>query len=392
MSGWLLTVGGLCLSAAGTTVASAAAAVSRLELARWISQRLRGSAVASALLSTPGRVLGTASAIATAGLVLGAMGLAAVLGAVPPVASASVVVLLAVPMLITLVYCVPRAVGRRWPERIVRRGAPVLERLARLLAPILPGGEPAGDLARVMRAGENEGALGDDDLTLYSGVVAFAERTVREVMTPRTDILAVPEGASTVDIARLVGESGYARLPVYRETLDNIIGAVYALDLILAGTGGTPAPRPVSVVPASKRCADLFVEMRRDGRQLAVVLDEFGGTAGIVTQDDLLAELAAEIFSDTPGGGPGPDFVELDGTTSAAEVAARFGVALASADGTLGGFLARGAGHIPQAGERFSAAGLEFDILAATPARVERVAVRRGPVTAQPLGEAGGRG
>jgi len=393
MSAWLLTIGGLLLSAAGTAIAAAAATVSRLELARWISERLRGAAVANALLSTPGRVLGTATAVATVGLVLGSMGLAAVLATVPPVASASAVVLLAVPLLITLTYSVPRAAGRRWPERVVRRGAPVMEWLARTLSPLLLGGGPQRDLARVMRAGEREGALGDDELTLFSGVVAFAERTVREVMTPRTDILAVPEQAAIEDVARLIGESGYSRLPVYRESLDHITGAVHAFDLVKAGPSGVLPPRPVSVVPASKKCADLFYEMQRDDRGLAVVLDEFGGTAGIVTQGDLLRELVAEIFDgDRHDDATGPELVEVDGATPLSEIAARFGIVLPSGDGSVGGFLARGAARIPQAGERFASAGLEFDVLAATPVKVERVAVRRGPVAAQPLGGGGGRG
>lgn len=388
-------VGGLVLSAAGTAVAAAAAAVSRLELARWIAERLRGAAVATALLSTPGRVLGTATAVATAGLVLCSMGVAAVLSTVPPLASASAVVLLAVPLLITITYSLPRALGRRSPERIVRRGAPAMEWLTRMLRPVLLGGGAQRDMVRVLRAGEREGALGDDDLTLFSGVVAFAERTVREVMTPRTDILAVPEQARIADVARLIGESGYFRLPVFRESLDNIVGAVHAFDLLKAAPEDRLPCQPVSVVPASKTCADLFYEMQRDDRYMAVVLDEFGGTAGIVTQGDLLKELAAELFDDQDGqtdGSAGPELVEVDGTTPVSEVAARFGVTFPSADGSVGGFLARGAGRIPQAGERFTVAGLEFDILSATPVRVERVAVRRGPVIPRALGGGVGPG
>ncbi|MSR06947.1 MAG: HlyC/CorC family transporter [Gemmatimonadetes bacterium] len=393
MIGWLLMLGGVLLSSAGTTIAAASAAVSRLELARWISGRLRGAAVASALLSTPGRVLGMATGVATAGLVLGSMGVAAVLASMPPVVSASVVVLVAVPLLIALTYSLPRAVGRRWPDRLVRRGAPAMEWLSRMAAPLLLVGGPDRDVSRVVRAGEREGALGDEELTLFSGVVAFAARSVREVMTPRTEILAVPESASVVDVARLIGESGYSRLPVYRESLDHIVGAVHAFDLLKAAPGDPLPLRPVSVVPASKKCADLFSEMQRDDRQIAVVLDEFGGTAGIVTQGDLLKELTAEIFDDGQGRPEtaGQELVEVDGTTTMSELAARFGVVLPTADGSVGGFLARGAGRIPLAGERFSAAGLEFDVLSATPVRVERVAVRRGPVNVQGLGTGGGR-
>src|SRR5438034_1333768 len=104
--------------------------------------------------------------------------------------------------------------------------------------------------------------------------------------------------APLVDVARMLAESGYSRLPVYRDSLDNIVGVVYAFDLLKVGPDGELPLRPVSVVPASKRCADLLVEMQRERRQFAVVLDEFGGTAGIATFEDLLEELVGEIFDE----------------------------------------------------------------------------------------------
>jgi len=124
MSGWLLLLGGLALAGAGTTIAVAAAAVSRLELVRWISQRLRGAAIASALLTTPRRLVATAGAAATLGTILSAFGFAAVLGPVPRLLTASAGVILAVPVLIAVGYALPRGAGRRWPDAIVRRAAP----------------------------------------------------------------------------------------------------------------------------------------------------------------------------------------------------------------------------------------------------------------------------
>ncbi|MBI4421024.1 MAG: HlyC/CorC family transporter [Gemmatimonadetes bacterium] len=395
MSGWVMTVVGLTLAVCGTTIAVAAAAVSRLELARWISHRLRGAAIASALLSTPGRLLGSAGAVATLGVVLAAMGLNAVLATVPPLARASLVVLLAVPLVIVVTLGLPRAVAHRWPEWIIRRSGPAMERASRVFAALLPGADatPRASLAAMVRAGQHEGVLETDELTVFSGVVAFAERSVREVMTPRTDIVAVPENAPITDVARMLGESGYSRLPVYRDSLDNIVGMVYAFDLLTARPEGRLPVRPVSVVPASRRCADLLFEMQREGRQFAVVLDEFGGTAGIATFEDLLEELVGEIFDEhdqrPPSDLPAVELVEVDAATPASDIGARFGVALPRDAGTLGGMLARGAGRIPQAGERFTLAGLEFDVLAATPTRVERVAVRRGPVPAVPLATGG---
>jgi CBS domain containing-hemolysin-like protein len=392
MNSWLMTLMGLLLAIAGTTMSVAAAAVSRLELARWISHRLRGAAIASALLSTPVRLLGTATAVATAGLIIAAMGLNGSLANVTPLLRSSIVVLLVVPLLIGVTYALPRAVGRRWPERIIHAGAPVLEQLSNVLAPLLPGVDagPREEVGTMLRAGQQEGLLGTDELTVFSGIVAFSERTVREVMTPRTEILAVPEKAPLVDVARMLAESGYSRLPVYRGSLDNIVGMVYAFD-VLKVSGNEELPvRPVTVVPASKRCADLLYEMQRERRQFAVVLDEFGGTAGIATFEDLLEELVGEIFDEHDETGyaeaTSPQLLEVDAATAFADVAMQFGVNVPGASGTVGGVLARGAGRIPQAGERFVLAGLEFDVLSASPTKVERVAIRRGPAPAIPIG------
>jgi CBS domain containing-hemolysin-like protein len=270
-----------------------------------------------------------------------------------------------------------------------------MERVYRVLAPVLPGAEqtPRGDLASVLRAGHPESLLEQDELTVFSGVVAFAERPVREVMTPRADVVAVPERASIHEIGRFFGESGYSRLPVYRDSVDNIVGMFYAFDVIKVAPAGRLPLRPILAVPGSKRCADLLYDMQHERRQFAVVLDEFGGTAGIATLEDLLEELVGEIFDEhdaaTPAESPAPDLVEADGATVSGDIAARFGVDLPGEAETVGGLLSRHLGRIPATGERFLLAGLEFDVVAATPTRVERVVIRRGPVAPVPLGSGG---
>lgn len=244
------------------------------------------------------------------------------------------------------------------------------------------------DMGQPDRADE---LLETEELTVLSGVLAFSERSVREVMTPRTDVVAVREGAALEEIVRLLAESGYSRIPVYRESLDNIVGMVYAFDVLKIEPGAALPLRPVATAPASKRCADLLFEMQRQRRHFAVVLDEYGGTAGIATFEDLLEELVGEIFNEYDvraiDEGPSVDLVEATGTTPLDEVETRFGVDFGVQVETVGGLLARAAGRIPRAGERFAAGGLEFDVLRATPNRVEEVLIRRGvaPVVQLPL-------
>jgi putative hemolysin len=164
---------------------------------------------------------------------------------------------------------------------------------------------------------------------------------------------------------------------------------VYAFDLLKIAPGAELPVRPVATAPGSKRCSDLLFEMQRERHQVAVVLDEYGGTAGVVTLDDLLRELVSDIFgeqepsAEQPAGGP--ELAEATGATPTEEIAARFRVELPEDLETVGGLLARAAGRIPQTGERYALGGLEFDVVEATPTRLERVLVRRGPVPTIPL-------
>jgi CBS domain containing-hemolysin-like protein len=222
--------------------------------------------------------------------------------------------------------------------------------------------------------------VGEEEIIVLAGVLTFTERTVREVMTRRTDIVALDEATVALDAAVLFRESGYSRLPVYRESLDHITGMTYVFDLLKVGAGERLPIRPVLAVPATRRCADLLFDMQRERRQLAVVLDEFGGTAGMVTLEDLLEELVGEISDETDAAaqesGLEADLLEVDGQVAVQEIATRFGVTLPGGRETVGGVLATALGRIPRTGERIVLDGLEFDILRASPTRVERLVVR----------------
>jgi CBS domain containing-hemolysin-like protein len=171
---------------------------------------------------------------------------------------------------------------------------------------------------------------------------------------------------------------------VYRGSLDELVGMVHSFDLFRLRPGDPLPVRPVAVVPAGRPCSDVLLEMQRERRHLAVVLDEFGGTLGIVTLDDLLQALVGEIVDEDVPVEPaapqaGPDLLEVEGSTAVGEIEARFGIELPPGQATtIGGRLVELAGRFPSSGERFLIRGLELDVLLASPVRVERVLIRRG--------------
>jgi CBS domain containing-hemolysin-like protein len=378
---WAIFVVGLLLAIFGSTAASALLTTSRADLARAASAQLRGEPVRPGLLDDVEELLMAASTTTSLGVLL----LGASLTAGSRILDVAVLVVVGVPAAIAGAYLLPRWLTIRHAEGAGRTLLPLLRPWGRVLSFLLPD-RPAWTEQR-FRAIAREGMQSDpetsSDLSLVGGVLAFAERPVREVMTPRTDIVAIGEDMSRAEIAQVFAQSGYSRLPVYRGTLDEIVGMLHAFDLFkLEGEAALPV-RPVAMAPASRACGHLLVEMQRERRLMAVVLDEYGGTAGVVTIDDLLAAIVGEIADDdeaTAAGGAASALLETDGSTSREAIEERFEVTLPpSRSATVGGLLAELAGRIPAAGERFLVGGLELDVLQASPTRVERLLVRPAP-------------
>jgi putative hemolysin len=347
---------------------------------------LRGEAGSLAWLAEMEEFLGATGALTALGVILMGASLPSFFRGFTPAAVALLLLLVAMPLVLLAGYLLPRWLVRPRAELLRRAVGPVLRPVARLLRLILPARQlpRAGELRAVWRESAAAGLRSDDDLLKVAGIMTFAERPVREAMTPRTDLVAVAEGDSLEDIATVFGQSGYSRLPVYRGNLDEIVGMLHAFDLFRLRAGDRLPIRPVATAPASRPCGEVLLDMQRERRHLAVVLDEFGGTQGIVTLENLLESLVGEIFDEFDDGrataGPdGPHVVEVDGATPLPELSERFGTAFpAVRTSTAGGLLSELAGRIPQAGERFLVGDLEFEVLQATPTRIERVLVRRG--------------
>jgi len=341
------------------------------------------------VLQNPGRTLATANMLTTLGVLLAAGAIPALLVATTPTFLGIFTITVGVPLFISAAYLVPRVLGRRWAEPLVGRAVPLMERFGAVLSPFIPRreGTTRTTLAALLTGAGTDALATTDEMAVVSGVLAFADRPVRELMTPRTAIVAFPEGILTAEAAHVLQQSGYSRYPVYRGSLDEVVGVAHTLDLLGRQPEDPILVRPPVTVPGTMRAADLMLEMQRGGRHLAVVLDEFGGTAGLVTFEDLLNDLVSELFEPLSSAPDATRVVEVEGSTLTTEVAEKLGMPLGTGGGaqTVGGVLIQALGRIPRAGERFTYKGLEFDVLAASATRVERVAVRPGPVRVQPL-------
>jgi CBS domain containing-hemolysin-like protein len=379
---------GLLMAGVSAAIGVAAAAVSQHELTRWVAYKLRGSAATMNLLQNPGQTLATSNMLTTLGVLLAAGAIPALLAATTPTFIGIFTITVGVPLFIGAAYLIPRVLGRRWAEPLVGHAVPLLERFGGVLSPFIPRreGSTRTTLAALLTGADTAALSTTDEMAVVSGVLAFADRPVRELMTPRTAIVAFPEGILTAEAAHVLQQSGYSRYPVYRGSLDEVVGVAHTLDLLGRQPEDPILVRPPLTVPGTIRAADLMLEMQRGGRHLAVVLDEFGGTAGLVTFEDLLNDLVSELFEPSSSTPDTTRVIEVEGSSPTAELAEKLGLPLGSGAQSVGGLLIQALGRIPRAGERFTYKGLEFDILAASATRVERVAVRPGPVRTITLG------
>jgi CBS domain containing-hemolysin-like protein len=245
------------------------------------------------------------------------------------------------------------------------------------------------EIRLVVEQSQKRGKLDADDARLLQGVFEFSEKTAREVMTPRTEMVALPADLSLAEAADQVAVAGRSRYPVYGASLDDIVGLVHAKD-ILAGLrsakGGSlrAVLRPAVFVPGTREVEDVLADMKRQKIHLAIVLDEFGGTAGLVTMEDLLEEIVGQIYDeyDRPTGearvAPAGDAAVLSGATPIRDVNASFGLQLNEADyTTIGGYLFGALGRLPKVGDQVAVKGAVFEIVAMDNRRVGSVRVLR---------------
>jgi putative hemolysin len=301
----------------------------------------------------------------------------------------------------------PMLIVSRQPERVLELLLPTFTPIARVLRPItkwttrvIAAGKrqaPAAEEASPQTANtpsayipeeEQKRLIQGEERRLLQSIVDFGDTLVREIMTPRPDIVAIRDDATMGDLIALFREQEYSRFPVYKDSLDNIAGFVFVKDLVALDSRDnaraiTSLLRPVVIVPESKRVPELLKQFQRQQTQIAIVVDEYGGTAGLVTIEDMLEEIVGEIRDEydvesepviDEGGGR---FV-FNGKVDIDEVIQRLNVQI-NREGfeTVGGYLITHLGRVPAVGEQIDVDGLHIEVLDVERRRVNKVRMTR---------------
>jgi CBS domain containing-hemolysin-like protein len=313
-------------------------------------------------------------------------------------------------------HVLPLLIVRRNPERMLEVLLPPFDVAARFLHPLTGGlvrliaaegrrpetpatsGTPLeaerGESPQT-DAAEEQGLIEGDERRLLQSIVDFGDTLVREVMTPRPDMVAIGADATYDELRALFREQEYSRIPVYKENLDNIVGFVFIKDLLRLDAPESGQARlqpdlarfirPATFVPETKRVAEMLKEFQRKQVQIAIAVDEYGGTAGLVTIEDLLEEIVGEIRDEydveiEPVVDEGHGAFVFSAKVNIDEVRDRLGVEI-EPEGfeTVGGYVLTRVGRVPAVGETFDIDGLLVEVLEAERRRIHKVRMRLAP-------------
>ena len=313
-------------------------------------------------------------------------------------------------------HVLPSIIVRRNPEAVLLAILPPFSFLARLMSPIsgglvelLSSGRPerpaapqeqaADDQSETahayLEAGEEQGLIEGDERRLLQSIVDFGGTLVREVMTPRPDIVAIQSDATVAQLRALFREQEYSRFPVFKENLDNILGVIRVKDLLQLDDPASeqaimPLARPATFVPETKRVPELLKEFQRRQVQMAIVVDEYGGTAGLVTIEDLLEEIVGEIRDEDdvesdPIVDEGNGSYVFSAKVSFDELRDRLDLEIES-EGfeTVGGYVLSRVGRVPAVGETLEVDGMSVEVLEAERRRIHKVRIRKPVAISNP--------
>jgi putative hemolysin len=279
-----------------------------------------------------------------------------------------------------------------WPVRVFLEGAESIARISEHEAEKSEEQRTEEGIEALVEVAEEEGIIEPSQGDLIEQVVEFSDKRVREVMTPRPDIVAIAADATLEDLHAKVVETKISKIPVYEKSLDDIFGVVYAQDLLHVADQDLPKrkvrelAKPVLFIPETKAGSELLREMRQKGQRLAVVIDEHGTVAGIATVEDLVEEIVGESGIDWKP--PAPDVVRepdggliMRGSLAISDVeellGVKFGDQADEAVTTLAGLLSHASGKVPAPGDKIDLEGHRFEVLEANQRKVLRVRIRK---------------
>ncbi|HDH13386.1 MAG TPA: HlyC/CorC family transporter [Nitrospirae bacterium] len=249
------------------------------------------------------------------------------------------------------------------------------------------------EMKAMIKIGEEEGAIEKEEKEMLHNVFAFGDKKVTEAMVPRTEIVAIPEEAAVADVLTLVEEEGYSRYPVIKETVDTITGVLYVKDIIRKMAKEEVPPRTAIknfvrdayYIPESKMVTSLLDDMQKNKFQIAIVVDEHGGTAGLITLEDIMEEIVGGLQDEFEAIEAEKEVEILDertfvvsGSTGIDEINELVGIDIESEEfHTIGGFLFGLFGHLPKTGEQLRYHGLRFLILEMDGRKIEKIKISK---------------
>jgi CBS domain containing-hemolysin-like protein len=279
-----------------------------------------------------------------------------------------------------------------WPVRVFLEGAESLARISELETEKSEEQRTEEGIEALVEAAEEEGIIEPEQADLIEQVVEFSDKRVREVMTARPDIVAIPANATLEELHAKLVESGFTKLPVYEHSVDDIVGVVYSQDLLQVADSDLlkrqvrELMRPVLFMPETKIGSELLREMRQQDQTMAVIIDEHGSVAGIATMEDLVEEIVGVGGADSTHPKlemvrEGTSSLIMRGSTAIGDVEEMLGVHFGeSADETvttIAGLLSHVSGKVPAPGEKCDLEGFRFEVLEANQRKVLRVKIQK---------------
>ncbi|MFC2019601.1 HlyC/CorC family transporter [Chloroflexota bacterium] len=398
----------LLLSAFFSSAETAFIGLQRFRMENLVENEVKGAKRVARMIERPEKLLSTIllgnNLVNTAAAALGTILAVSIWGGERGVLIATIGVTV---LLLIFGETTPKTIATRYPEKLSIAFARPIQLISWLLTPFvialswiasgfskLVGGAPvprslasADEIRTMISVGHKEGTVEEAEAEMLHKVFEFGDRPVREAMVPRPEVVAIEQGSTVADFLALYAESPLSRFPVFEENMDNVAGILSIKDVLMAQAKGTITDqsiideliRPAYFTPETKRISELFVEMRDDNYRMCVVVDEYGGTAGIVSLSRLVEEIVGPVGDELAAVEKDYEVIneytfEIDGNMRLEEVNEEMGLNLPEGDyETVAGFVLHLLGHIPGKGEQLRYKGLKLVIMEMRGLKIERI-------------------